>query len=154
MQTTPDPRNLTDPGKIRTLMANAERLKRQDVVQACFKRLCQVAGMNYDDPLERRFWETLAAYEESLAKKHGKRQSANYTRRKVVNKGIRQALTDWALDPNATAGFKQLAADGLIEFSAEYVVMEFAKDFPANVVAAARKRLEEHGVNPDQIKAA
>ncbi|APO69759.1 hypothetical protein IE4872_PA00008 (plasmid) [Rhizobium gallicum] len=48
--------------------------------------------------------------------------------------------------PNATPGFIALVEGGMAEFTGEYVVAEFPNRFQPDVVAAARKRLEQHGV--------
>lgn len=64
----------TDPKQLQTLMKNAKRQGRDDVYFEAFRRKCELAGLNYDDPLERDFWSMLAAYEELGATKTGGRQ--------------------------------------------------------------------------------
>jgi hypothetical protein len=137
-----DPTSMNDPTAVSQLLANAQRLDAHDLVLACKRRLFELAGMNYSDPIERRLWQAVAAYEEALRKKHGRAQQASYTRRKIKAKGAIQTLTDWALDPKVTPGFEALIAEGLPEFTGEYVVLEHAEHFPAEAVAAARLKLD------------
>ncbi len=130
----------------RNLMANAEKIGRRDVYQAAFRRLGQIEGKNHDDPVIRAFWVAVAAVEEVLRQKHGKAVKANYTRRKAAKVGEVACLTDWALNKHETEGFKMLVAAGLGDQTGEYVVVSYPDRFPPEAVAAARKRLVEHGV--------
>lgn len=136
-----DPAKMTDAAAVRRLMVNAERLERPDIVKACQRRIFELAGENVGDPLEKRLWQMVAAYEEILFQKHGKAQQASYTRRKIKNKGVIATLTDWAKSPKLTPGFEALVANGLAEFTGEYVVIQFADRFPSEVVDAARAKL-------------
>ncbi len=141
-----DPSTMTDPRKVKQLMANAEKIGEASLVHRCLVRLYELAGSDYDDPITRRLWQAVAAYEETLRRKHGKQQRASYTRRKIAEKGPIATLSDWALDKKVTPGFEALVAAGMAEFTGEYVVVEYAASFEPHVVAAARNRLEAFGV--------
>ena len=135
---------MTDPKGLRNLMANARRLEREDIYWLAFKRLCSLEGTNIDEPLERDFYDVLNAYEELLTEKNGRTTKASRTRQKLKNKGVRQCLIDWAVGP-PTDGFHLLIQKGLAELTAEYLVVKYAAQFPADAVEAARSRLYEHG---------
>ena len=94
--------------KIRSLMENAERLGEDEVVKRCKKRIFEIAGNEGKTEIEIRLFQALAAYEEILREKHNKAVRANYTKRKIKNKGAIQTLTDWALDKKVTPGFEAL----------------------------------------------
>ena len=136
---------ITDPPSLRNLMVNARRLDREDVYWLAFKQLCSLEGMSLDDPLEREFYDVLNAYEELLTEKNGRTTKATRTRQKLQNKGVQQCLIDWALGP-PTDGFKLLAERGLVELTAEYLVVKYGTKFPPDAVAAARQRLEDGGI--------
>lgn len=142
----PNPASMTDASSVRRLLANAVRLNEDRVAQACRKRLFELEAPEASDPVEQRLWQAVAAYEQTLREKHGRKQPAAYTRRKIAAKGAIQTLTDWALDKNVTPGFEALVKSGSAEFTGEYVVVEFAKRFPPEAVAAAKKKLIDHGV--------
>ena len=142
-----DPASLNDIAAVRRLLANAQRLNRQDIACACRIRIYELSGVDHDDPVERRLWQAVAAYEETLRDKHGRNQPAAYTRRKIAAKGAVQTLTDWALDPNVTPGFEALVAANAARFTGEYVVVEFADRFPPEAVTAARKKLQSYDVD-------
>ena len=142
-----DPASLNDVAAVRRLLANAQRLNRQDIVCACRIRIYELSAVDHDDPVERRLWQAVAAYEETLRDKHGRNQPAAYTRRKIAAKGAVQTLTDWALDPNVTPGFEALVAANAARFTGEYVVVEFADRFPPEAVTAARKKLQSYDVD-------
>lgn len=63
----------TDATDLRNVMANAKRLERDDVWREAFLRLCELEGMDQTDPLHRDFYEVLAAYEELLTEKNGRK---------------------------------------------------------------------------------
>jgi len=142
----PDPTAIKDVEAVRRLLANAIRLKRQDIANACRIRIYELSGCDYEDPIERRLWQAVSAYEETLREKHGRKQQASYTRRKIAAKGALQTLTDWALDPKVTPGFEALVAANAARFTGEYVVVEYADRFPAEAVQAAQNKLEAYGV--------
>lgn len=141
-----DPTTMTDPKRVQQLMANAEKMGETGLARMCLRRLYELGGINYDDPVTRRLWQAVTAYEETLRRKHGKSQRASYTRRKIAEKGPIVTLSDWALDKKATPGFEALVEAGMAEFTGEYVVIEYASSFDSHVVVAARKRLEDFGV--------
>lgn len=127
-------------------MRNAEERGEVGLARLCLRRIYELGGENHTDPVVRRLWQAVTAYEETLRRKHGKSQTASYTRRKIEAKGPIVTLSDWALDKKVTPGFEALIEAGMAEFTGEFVVVEHAQAFEPHVVAAARKRLEEHGV--------
>ena len=145
-----NPSKMTDPKKVRQLLANAERLDATELAAACRRRLYELGGADLDDPVERRLAQAVAALEETYREKHGRAQVGGYTRRKIADAGAIATLSDWALKPDVTPGFLALVESGMAEFTGEYVVAEFPDRFAPHVVAAARKRLEQHGVNVPQ----
>lgn len=147
-----DPTTMTDAGDVRQLLMNAERLGAPDLARACQRRLYELGGRDVEDPIERRLWQAVAAYEETLHRKHGKPQKASYTRRKIAAKGAIATLSDWALDTKVTPGFEALMEGGMPEFTGEYVVVEFADHFPPNVVEAAKARLAAHAPPSDEAE--
>ena len=128
--------------KIRNLMVNAERLGEDEVVKKCKKRIFEIAGNEGKTEIEIRLFQALAAYEEILREKHNKVVRANYTKRKIKNKGVIQTLTDWALDKKVTPGFEALVSQGLEDFTGEKIVIDFAEEFPVEVVDAASIKLK------------
>lgn len=134
-----------DPRELRSLMANAKRLKRDDVWREAFERLCSLSGLDQADPLHRDFHATLAAYEELLTEKNGRTTHAAYTRRKLKNKGVVQCLEDWAVDTKTTDGFNLLTKMGMVELTGEYLVTKYPDRFSQAAVDAATARLASIG---------
>lgn len=139
-----DVSKINDTDGLRSLMANARRLGREDIYWKAFGRLCTLQGMSESDPLHRDFAGSLAAYEELLAEKNGRKTSASRTRQKVANKGVEQSLEEWALAPQPTDGFLLLMSKGLEELTAEHLVVKYADRFSTKAVEAARARLAHH----------
>ena len=134
-----------DPSRLRQGMKNAKDHQRMDLYWQAFRRLCEVEGLNYDDPLEREFYSTLAAYEELLSEKNGHTTRASRTRQKLQRSGVIQCLEDWAVANTPTDGFKLLIDSGLIELTGEYLVLKYPARFSSKALSRARSRLEEAG---------
>jgi len=132
----------TDVAKIRSFMANAERLGEADLVLKFKQRIFELAGGDGNSEIEKRLFQALAAYEKILLEKHGKAVKATYTKRKIKDKGVIKTLSDWALDTKVTPGFEALVSQGLEDFTGEKIVIDFADEFPAEVVEAAKRKFE------------
>jgi hypothetical protein len=135
----------TDKNALRNLMHNAKRLKREDIWQEAFRRLCALEGLNQTDPLHRDFYTTLRAYEELLTLKNGRTTRASRTRQKLTNKGVVQCLEDWATSTAPTEGFDLLVRSGMPELTGEYLVLKYPDRFTQGAIAAARNRLGDIG---------
>jgi hypothetical protein len=134
-----------DLSRLREGMKNAKARQRMDIYWQAFRRLCEIEGLNYDSPLEREFYSTLAAYEELLSEKNGKTTKASRTRQKLRRTGVIQCLEDWAIANTPTDGFKLLIDAGLIELTGEYMVLKYPAHFSDKARERARQRLEQAG---------
>ncbi len=144
--TKPDLSNVWDKDKLRNWMANARRLGREDVYQEAFRQLCRIEGRNIDDPLESEFASVMRALEEALTEESGKTKRLNRTRQKLDRVGVRQTLADLALKSKPSMGFLKLIEFDMADMSAEALILKYRDDFDEEVVAAARRRLQEYGV--------
>jgi len=141
-----DPATMTDPKRIRVLMQNALDRKEEGLARLCMRRIFELGGADQPDPLVRRLWQAVTAYEESLKLKHGRAQRETKVRKKIESKGPLVALADWATSKDVTPGFLAVIETGMAEFTGEYIVLEYADSFDDSVVQAARTRLEGFGV--------
>ncbi len=142
----------TDPQKLRTIMENARTQKNEAAYRAAFKRLCEVQGMNYEDPLHQDFYKVLAAYEQLLSEKNQRNQPASRTRQKLARHSVEKCLADWALSTQPTQGFDMLIANGMADLTAEYLVVKYAERFEQKVIEAAKNRLTAAGIDIEGIK--
>jgi hypothetical protein len=138
--------NEWDRQKLRNLMDNAKRLGRSDVYERAFRQLCRVEGRNIDDPLESEFAVVMRALEEALTQEAGKTKRLNRTRQKLGRAGIHKTLSDLALKPTPSLGFKKLVEFGMADMSAESLILKYRDQFEPSVVEAATKRLLEYGI--------
>ncbi|WP_139239444.1 MULTISPECIES: hypothetical protein [unclassified Methylobacterium] len=139
-----DPQNLDDLNKVRALMASAERLKVQDLVTACIRRISELEGRQFADPIERRFWEIISVFEELLTKENGRTSRASRTREKVKRVGVVQTLNDLAASSQPSGGFHRLVDAGLSDYLFEYLILENPERFTPQAVGKASKRLTAH----------
>jgi hypothetical protein len=143
MSTAPfDVSQLHDVQAARNYLDNIKRLGRDDLYPAAFRRLCELSGQIHDDPVVLDFWRAIAALEEILRDQRGKTVRLSRTRQKIARVGVRQTVEDLALGKQESEGFKVLAAHGLGDLTAEYLVLKHAARFSSNAVTAARIRLE------------
>lgn len=141
-----DPHNLDDLDKVRRLMASAERLNVQDLVIACIRRISELEGRRFADPVERRFWEIISVFEELLTKANGRTSRAARTREKVKRVGVVRTLDDLAASSKPSEGFRRLVDAGLSDYLFEYLVLEHADRFTPKAVEAAGNRLTNHNL--------
>lgn len=141
-----DVSKLKTPADARNVLDNATKKGRHDVYQLAFRRLTELEGEAYEDPIARQFWAAVAAIEETSRQKHGKALKALATRKKAAKVGEIACLNDWAIKKEQPDGFDMLVTAGLGDQTGEYVVVQNAEHFSPEAVSAARSRLEERGV--------
>ena len=127
---------------LRTLMANAKRLGRDDVWREAFRRFCELEGADQTDPLHRGFFEMLAAYEHLLSERNARAPRASPIRLRARSKGIEYCLEEWTTSKTPTEGYELLTEKGFPEFTVEHLVLKYADRFTPAAVAAARARIE------------
>ena len=140
-----------DEGKLRTWIANAQKEKQKDIEDAAFRRLIHILPKEAPGTVEHDFWRTIHAFEHMLSEERGKTTRLARTRQKVARVGEIATLRDWALGNKSTDGFTMLIERNMPELTGEAIVLRHDDRFEANVVAAARKRLEEAGVDVSRL---
>jgi len=117
------------------------------VADAAFRRLVSVLPKERPGTVEHDFWQTIHAFEHLLSEERGKTTRLARTRQKVARVGEIQTLKDWALSAKSTDGFAMLLERNMPELTGEAIVLRHSQQFDGDVVAAARRRLEEAGVD-------
>jgi hypothetical protein len=135
-----------DLDKLRSQIRNA-RGKSAEVEAAAFERLITVAaGRESEDSLARDLWKMVFAGEELRRMDGRKVWRMNRLRPTIAEKGAEYALAYCA--GNKTDGFQEVLDYGRPDLLAESIAIRHANRLPPNVIAAARARLEEHGISP------
>ena len=127
---------------LRTLMANAKRLGRDDVWREAFRRFCALEGADQTDPLHRGFFEMVAAYEQLLSERNARATRASPIRLRARNKGVVHCLEEWTTSKTPTESYALLTEKGFPEFTGEHLVLKYADQFSPAAVAAAKARIE------------
>jgi hypothetical protein len=140
-----------DPDKLRIWIQNAKKQDADDVADAAFRKLVSIVPSEKPGTVEFDFWQMVNALEQTLTEERGKTTRLARTRQKVERVGERQVLTDWAFGKSETKGFGMLLERGMPEFTGEAIVLKHSGEFEADVVAAARKRLEDSGVDTESL---
>ncbi len=136
----------SDSLKLRNWIKNAHREGAVEVEEAARRRLIEVeASKNIDDtsdPLFVEFWKSISALELALSEEKGKTIRLARTRQKIARVGVQKTLNDLALQVKPSEGYFLLRDRGMLDLSAEAVVLRFPGRFDENVCKAARSRLD------------
>jgi hypothetical protein len=97
--------------------------------------------------VEHDFWRTINAFEFALTEQRGKTTRLSRTRQKVARLGVLQTLNDWAFVKGETTGFSMLLEMQMPELTGEAIVLRHQDQFTPEVIAAARQRLVDAGVD-------
>lgn len=137
----------SDVAKLRNWMANATRMGAEEVADTARRRLIEVqAAANHedvDDPMILDFWKSITALEQALSEERGKTVRLSRTRQKIARVGVQKTLADLAVQETPSDGFFLLRDRGMLDLSAEAVVLRFADLFDASVIQAAKARLDD-----------
>ncbi|WP_431016385.1 hypothetical protein [Bradyrhizobium pachyrhizi] len=140
-----------DVNKLRTWIANARKEKQQDIEEAAFRRLIEILPKEAPGTVEHDFWRTIHAFEHMLTVERGKTTRLARTRQKVARVGEIDTLRDWAMGTKSTDGFTMIIERNMPELTGEAIVLRHGDLFDATVVSAAKKRLEEAGVDVSRL---
>ena len=127
--------------ELRRFRTNAQNQKNEFLIKKCNERIIELSGIDENNPIERKFKECLAAYEEYLYEKNGKKVKANYLRRKWEKVGTIQTIIDAVNKKKRQEGLQLLMNVGGSEYSMESIVLEFPDQFSEEVVENAKKKL-------------
>jgi len=135
-----------DETKLRNWINNASREGAEEVEDAARRRLIAVRACrdidDPNDPVALDFWKSITALENELSEEKGKTIRLSRTRQKIARVGVEKTLTDLALQPQPSDGYHLLKARGMLDLSAEAVVLRYPERFAQEVLEAARLRLE------------
>lgn len=134
-----------DETKLRNWIANAERQGAKEVEDAARRRLIEVrASKDVDDPNDPMvldFWKSISALEHELSLERGKTIRLSRTRQKIGRVGVEMTLRDLALSTQPSDGYHLLRERGMLDLSAEAVVLRYPGRFEPDVLEAAQNRL-------------
>lgn len=135
-----------DIGKLQNWVRNAEREGVPEIADAARRRIIEVEALkskdSSSDPMVLDFWKSIFALEFALSEERGKTTRLNRTRQKIARVGVLQTLADLARQPTASEGYFLLRERGMLDMSAEAVVLRFPDRFDPDVLIAAQRRLD------------
>jgi len=143
-----------DAKELKKLILNARKKGESLVVETAFRRLISLVPSERPGSVEFDFWRSINAFEYLLTDERGKTTLLSRTRQKVKRVGEVQTLTDWALSNTQSDGFTMLLERQMPELTGEAIILRHPRSFKPNILAAAKRRLEEAGVNVAALKKA
>lgn len=135
----------TDTKKLQNWIDNARREGAPEVEKAAITQLINIeAQKNHDDPNDPvvfDFWKSITALEYVLSDERGKTTRLSRTRQKITRVGVKKTLKDLVMSPTPSDGYYLLQDRGMLEMSAESVVLRHLNAFHADIIEAAKQRL-------------
>jgi hypothetical protein len=141
----------TDPDALRRWIANGRREGSSLVEREAFERLCFIQPEATPGTVEHDVWQSIHALEEMLREERGKTVRLSRTRQKITRDGEAKTASDLTLKDQASAGFSDLIDRNCPELTFEAVVLRHPKTFDDEAQTAARSRLEDAGVNVENL---
>jgi hypothetical protein len=102
----------------------------------------RAAAHGADRTVEREALQAVYAYEEILAKRHGKRVGASRTWQMIKRHGIIGAVERAVNRKDTTTGYKALVEMNMPDFAFEAVVLRHPMHFSAEAVRRSEERLK------------
>ena len=104
-----------------------------------------------NNEVEKEALQAVYAYEETLFKKHGKRQRASRTWRMIKEKGIIPAVENTVTRKNETTGYQALLEMGMQDFAFEAVVCRHPEFFSSEALRCSKERLNKWQIDYNKI---
>lgn len=144
---------MTDPERLRNTVHNAKSKGVREVADAAFQRLISVQSTAEPGTTEDEFWKTIFAFEELLRIERGRAVRLTRTRQKIAKVGEKQTLADFDGNNLPPEGFQMLLDNNMPERTGEAIVLRHEDEFAPEVVAAARLKLMNAGIDLDSMRA-
>lgn len=139
---------LRTPEACERFIKNAIRLKEPELADQALRRAVELRAVAFGatSDAEKECLQAIYAYEETLARKNGKRTRAMRTWKMVKDHGILGAAERAVDRAVETSGYRALAEMGLQHYAFEAVILRYPELFSAEAVARSRERMREWGV--------
>ena len=138
--------------KCETFAKNAEERGRPDLAILAKRRAVElrVSLHKAQNLAEKESLRAVYAYEETLARKHGKRIRASRTWQMIKQHGIIHAVERAVNRTGETQGYKALAEMGMLDYAFENVVLRHPELFRAETVKRAKTRVKNWDAEKDK----
>jgi hypothetical protein len=140
-----------DPKKLEQMILNARAQGEAEVERAAMLRLYEVKPEAQPGTLEHDVWRSIHALEGALTTERQRTTLLNRTRPKIKREGEAATVADLVLKKVASEGFDMLMKRGMPELTFEAVALRHPDRFGEEVRAAAARRLQAAGVDPEQF---
>lgn len=143
--------NSTDAEQLKRLMESAQAMGVTAVYDAAFAKRLSLLPDEAPGTVAHDLWKSIYALEQLRSEEAGKTVRLSRTRQKLNRVGVMKLLEDFAMHKSSTDGFDILIEHSLPELTGGAIVLRHKQHFSDIVVNAARARLENVGVNVDEL---
>jgi hypothetical protein len=99
------------------------------------------------EAIKNEIWASVYRLKAALHKQRGRRIHLSHTYRQLAIASPVDCVAKWVMTSGGTLGFTMLWELGMLDNSAEAIVLRHPEEFDAVVVATARRRLIQAGVS-------
>jgi hypothetical protein len=129
-----------DPAALRRVRKNA-----LDMADDALRHLSLLEAGKQPDKMHTDYYQALAAYEQLLIETVSPSARARRTREALAKRSLQECLEEWAGAKTPTRAFELLTKFGLVDMTAERIVLRYPEHFSAKTLETSRKRLAELG---------
>ena len=137
--------NSSDPKELGRIADNAGKAGNQMVRQAALRKRYAISPSAQPGTIEHAVWQSIYALDDALTEARGKTTRLARTRQKIAREGEMRTVAD-LVQKSPSDGYRMLIERGWPELTFEFVALHHSDRFDAPVLEAARRRLNEAGV--------
>ena len=127
-----------DPAALRRVRKNA-----LDTATKALRQLSLLEAGKHEDKMHLDYYQALAAYEQLLIETVHPSARATRTREALAKRTLQDCLEEWAGAKTPTRAFDLLTQFGLVDMTAERIVLRYSDLFSEKTLNVVRKRLAD-----------
>ena len=140
---------------LRVLLADARERGSKVVEEAAYEKLCavRIADKTNADTgtVENDIWRSVVETEELLGEKRGRTMRLSRTRQMIYRHGAKNTVIKIVLKKDSSTGFGDMMELGRPDLLFEAIALRHPDEFDAETRSVSWKRLDDRGIDPDDI---
>ena len=131
-----------DPEKLMAFFLNAQKKNVSEVRDAASTQLNALRPVHKEGSFEFAFWDILMAHHKILLENGRPTNRLMRAWKTAQREDEAEALTQWVENGDQAWGFEHLISQGLLDMTAEKLVLRFPKRFEPDLCDQARQRMK------------
>ena len=132
-----------DPEKLMSFAMNAQKKNVPEIRTAALERLNTLRPVHKEGGFEHGFWEMITAYQKLLLENNRPTKRLMKAWETAISENEAKALIHWVENAEQAWAFDHFIGEGMLDQTAEKLVLKYPKRFEAEIREKARKRIKE-----------